>query len=96
MFSTSEDPFPPAERPAPRGGDRRPSPAPRPTGAAAVDELVADIRQNAARIRGLSISHDIVVQGHGGTLEFTSAEGEYAEFVVTLPKRPERPREGSP
>jgi histidine kinase len=45
---------------------------------------------------GLSISHDIVVQGHGGTLEFTSEEGEYAEFVVTLPKRPERPREGSP
>ncbi|ATB36882.1 hypothetical protein CYFUS_002297 [Cystobacter fuscus] len=36
---------------------------------------------------GLSISHDIVVQGHGGTLEFTSEEGQFTEFVVTLPKR---------
>lgn len=36
---------------------------------------------------GLSISHDIVVQGHGGTLAFTSEEGTFTEFVVTLPKR---------
>ncbi|EPX64688.1 Serine/threonine protein kinase PrkC, regulator of stationary phase [Cystobacter fuscus DSM 2262] len=36
---------------------------------------------------GLSISHDIVVQGHGGGLSFTSAEGEYTEFVLVLPKR---------
>jgi signal transduction histidine kinase len=36
---------------------------------------------------GLAISYDIIVQGHGGTLDFTSEEGEYTEFVVTLPKR---------
>jgi signal transduction histidine kinase len=36
---------------------------------------------------GLSISHDIVVQGHGGSLVFMSEEGEFTEFVVTLPKR---------
>ncbi|WNG18191.1 AAA family ATPase [Cystobacter fuscus] len=36
---------------------------------------------------GLSISHDIVVQGHGGTMTFTSEEGEGTEFVVALPKR---------
>jgi signal transduction histidine kinase len=36
---------------------------------------------------GLSISHEIVVQGHGGTLTFTSEEGEGTEFVVALPKR---------
>jgi predicted ATPase/signal transduction histidine kinase len=41
---------------------------------------------------GLSISHDIIVQGHGGTLAFTSEEGEGTEFVVALPKRTdERP-----
>ncbi|MFY0576399.1 sensor histidine kinase [Cystobacter fuscus] len=36
---------------------------------------------------GLSISHDIVVQGHGGTMSFSSQEGEGTEFVVALPKR---------
>lgn len=35
---------------------------------------------------GLSISHSIVTRGHEGTLEFKSVEGEYTEFVVTLPK----------
>ncbi len=36
---------------------------------------------------GLAISYDIIVQGHGGTLEFNSEEGKYTEFVMTLPKR---------
>ncbi|MFL5348090.1 MAG: AAA family ATPase [Hyalangium sp.] len=36
---------------------------------------------------GLSISRDIIVQGHGGTMEFTSEEGEGTEFKLTLPKR---------
>ncbi|HYE95876.1 MAG TPA: ATP-binding protein, partial [Rubricoccaceae bacterium] len=35
---------------------------------------------------GLSMSHDIVVQGHGGHLRVESAEGEGATFVVTLPR----------
>jgi len=33
---------------------------------------------------GLSISHDIVV-GHGGEIRVESVEGEYTEFIVTLP-----------
>ena len=36
---------------------------------------------------GLSLAHDIVVQGHGGTLTVTSQEGEFTEFVVRLPFR---------
>ncbi len=36
---------------------------------------------------GLSLAHDIVVQGHGGTLAVDSQEGEFTEFVVRLPFR---------
>ena len=36
---------------------------------------------------GLSLAHDIVVQGHGGTLTVASQEGEFTEFVVRLPFR---------
>ncbi len=35
---------------------------------------------------GLSISHDIVAQGHGGTLTVDSEAGQWAEFVVSLPR----------
>ena len=34
---------------------------------------------------GLSLSYDIVVKGHGGTLDIVSKEGEGAEFTVSLP-----------
>ena len=34
---------------------------------------------------GLSLSHDIVVQGHGGMLELADAPGGGAAFTVTLP-----------
>ncbi len=34
---------------------------------------------------GLSLSYDIVTQGHGGTLTVESTEGEGATFVITLP-----------
>ncbi len=34
---------------------------------------------------GLSLSYDIVTQGHGGTLIVESTEGEGATFVITLP-----------
>lgn len=36
---------------------------------------------------GLSLSHSIVVQEHEGTLVFDSKEGEYTEFMITLPLR---------
>jgi signal transduction histidine kinase len=35
---------------------------------------------------GLSISYDIIVQGHQGNIEVNTAEGEFTEFVITLPK----------
>ena len=35
---------------------------------------------------GLSMSYDIIVQQHGGSLEVFSTPGEYSEFVVKLPK----------
>jgi C4-dicarboxylate-specific signal transduction histidine kinase len=37
---------------------------------------------------GLSLSRDIVVQGHGGRLTVGSEEGRGATFVVTLPTQP--------
>jgi len=36
---------------------------------------------------GLSICYDIIVQEHQGTIEVNSVPGEYAEFVITLPKK---------
>lgn len=37
---------------------------------------------------GLSISYNIIVQGHGGSLSASSKVGEYAEFKITLPDTP--------
>ena len=34
---------------------------------------------------GLSMAHDIVVKQHGGSLDLETREGEFAEFIVTLP-----------
>nr|MBX2821268.1 HAMP domain-containing protein [Rhodothermaceae bacterium] len=34
---------------------------------------------------GLSLSHEIVTKGHGGTLAVESREGEGATFIITLP-----------
>jgi two-component system NtrC family sensor kinase len=34
---------------------------------------------------GLSLSYDIVVKGHGGSISVETKEGEFTEFVVTLP-----------
>ncbi|WP_272458700.1 trifunctional serine/threonine-protein kinase/ATP-binding protein/sensor histidine kinase [Polyangium jinanense] len=34
---------------------------------------------------GLSLSYDIVVNGHGGSITFDSVEGDYAAFRVSLP-----------
>lgn len=42
---------------------------------------------------GLSLSHDIVVDGHGGELRVETQPGELTEFVITLPKRRTRSEE---
>jgi len=34
---------------------------------------------------GLSLSYDIVVKGHGGSIQVNSIEGEGSEFMITLP-----------
>ncbi|MEZ4910329.1 MAG: ATP-binding protein [Saprospiraceae bacterium] len=34
---------------------------------------------------GLSLSYDIITNGHGGTIDVVSQEGEYTEIVITLP-----------
>jgi signal transduction histidine kinase len=35
---------------------------------------------------GLSLSHDIVVKQHGGTIEVASMPGEFTEFTIILPR----------
>ncbi len=35
---------------------------------------------------GLSLSHDIVVKQHGGSIEVDTAPGAFTEFVITLPR----------
>jgi two-component system NtrC family sensor kinase len=34
---------------------------------------------------GLSMSYDIVVKGHGGTIDMATKEGEYTEFIISIP-----------
>ena len=35
---------------------------------------------------GLSLSYDIIVKGHNGTIDINSVEGEFSEFTITLKK----------
>jgi signal transduction histidine kinase len=35
---------------------------------------------------GLSLSHDIVVKQHGGSIEVDTRPGEFTEFRVVLPR----------
>ncbi len=35
---------------------------------------------------GLSMSHDIVVKQHGGTIDVETEPGAFTEFIVTLPR----------
>jgi two-component system, NtrC family, sensor kinase len=35
---------------------------------------------------GLSLSHDIVVKQHRGSIEVDTAPGEYTEFRIVLPR----------
>jgi signal transduction histidine kinase len=36
---------------------------------------------------GLSLSYDIISKGHGGELNVESKEGEFTEFIITLPHK---------
>ena len=36
---------------------------------------------------GLSMSHDIVVKQHGGTIDVATEPGSFTEFIITLPRR---------
>ena len=38
---------------------------------------------------GLSLSYDIITKGHGGQMKVSTAEGEFAEFVIYLPAEAE-------
>jgi GAF domain-containing protein len=40
---------------------------------------------------GLSMSHDIVVKQHGGTIDLTTEPGAFTEFIITLPRRAPAP-----
>ena len=35
---------------------------------------------------GLSMSHDIVVKQHRGTIEVVTESGSFTEFIITLPR----------
>jgi signal transduction histidine kinase len=35
---------------------------------------------------GLSMSHDIVVKQHGGTIDVQTEPGSFTEFIITLPR----------
>lgn len=35
---------------------------------------------------GLSMSHDIIVKQHGGSIDFESVEGAFTEFTIVLPR----------
>ncbi|MBR0694706.1 GAF domain-containing protein [Bradyrhizobium lablabi] len=36
---------------------------------------------------GLSMSHDIIVKQHGGTIDVETEPGEFTEFIIVLPRR---------
>ncbi|BBO05053.1 signal transduction histidine kinase [Bradyrhizobium ottawaense] len=36
---------------------------------------------------GLSMSHDIVVKQHGGTIDVATTPGEFTEFTIVLPRK---------
>ncbi|MEM1057599.1 MAG: HAMP domain-containing sensor histidine kinase, partial [Bacteroidota bacterium] len=45
---------------------------------------------------GLSLTYEIVVHGHGGTLDLETTEGEGTAFIVTLPEAGPEATEAGP
>jgi len=35
---------------------------------------------------GLSLTHDIIVKQHGGTIDVDTGPGEFTEFTILLPR----------
>ena len=35
---------------------------------------------------GLSMTHDIVVKQHGGTIDVETEPGQFTEFIIVLPR----------
>jgi signal transduction histidine kinase len=44
---------------------------------------------------GLSLSYDIITQEHKGEIKVDTKEGEYTEFVITLPRNAENGKGGA-
>lgn len=42
---------------------------------------------------GLSLSYNIIVREHGGSLTFDTKENEFCEFIITIPLQPKKERE---
>ena len=43
---------------------------------------------------GLSMSHDIIVKQHGGTIDVDSRPGEFTEFIIILPRKAAQSKTG--
>lgn len=44
---------------------------------------------------GMSISHSIVIEKHGGSLECVSSQGEGTTFVIKIPRHQPKPEADS-
>ena len=43
---------------------------------------------------GLSMSHDIIVKQHGGSIDVETEPGQFTEFIIVLPRTSNLPRTG--
>ena len=43
---------------------------------------------------GLSMTHDIIVKQHGGTIDVATRPGQFTEFTIVLPRASRPPRQG--
>jgi two-component system NtrC family sensor kinase len=59
------------------------------------ERLFTPAPSEAGNSLGLALSYDLITRGHGGTLTVETQEGEFTEFVITLPlaAQPDQPTE---
>ena len=48
-----------------------------------------DLAKSTGTGLGLSLTYDMVVKGHAGSIKVDSVEGEGAEFIISLPLKVE-------